>query len=128
MGRAAEAQRDAHEDRADVLALEHALSEPKRQSTPLARRVAIMGTFGEDIAAGGITRAGAIIRRWHADSAARLGTNPQRVRDEIEELRRWIPTDRVQRTRDAEDRRLALESEPGRTTNAKESTRSGHEP
>ena len=127
MGRAAEAQRDTHEDRADVLALAHALSEPKRQSTPLARRVAIMGTFGEDIAAGGITRAGAIIRRWHADSAARLGTNPQRVRDEIEELKRWIPTDRVQRTRDVEDRRLALESKAGQAMNASGNTGSGHE-
>lgn len=128
MGRAAGAQRDPHEDRADVLALAHALSEPKRQSTPLARRVAIVGMFGEDIAAGGITRAGAIIRKWHADSAARLGTNPQRVRDEIEELRQWIPTDRVQRTRDGEDRRLTLEAKGEEATNRRENTGSGHEP
>ena len=69
----------------------------------------------------------AFFRRWHAGSAARLGTNPQRVRDEIEELERWIPTDRVQRTRDAEDRRLALESKAGQAMNARENTGSGHE-
>ena len=127
MGQAAGRGQSTQMNRANVLALAHAVTEPKRESTSLERRVAIIGTFGEDIAAGGMASAGAIIRQWHISSAGRLGGNPEKVRAEIEELRQWLPTARVQRTRDGEDRRIALESLGAGPTQKRTSAKPGHE-
>ncbi len=95
--------------RRDTVALAYALCEPKRKDTPLVRRLNILGGFAEDARAGGMTMAGEEIAQWHREQLAMLETDRQAVLRAIGRLQRDIGRERVQRTRDAEDRRLVLE-------------------
>jgi len=97
----------------DTVALAYALCEPKRKDTPLVRRLNILGGFAEDAKAGGMTMAGEEIAQWHREQIAMLETDRSAVRRAIERLQMAIGRERVQRTRDAEDRRLVLEQKTG---------------
>jgi len=97
----------------DTVALAYALCEPKREDTPLVRKLNILGGFAEDAKAGGMTMAGEESTQWHREQIAMLETDRRTVLRAIGRLQMDIGRERVQRTRDAEDRRLVLEQKVG---------------
>ena len=104
-----------------AVGLAYALSEPKRAEVPLERRLNIIATFGEDARDGGLHEAGVEIDRWYTRQIARLSEEAGRAHEvtaEMQRLRTEIGATRVQRTRDAEDRRLRLETRSEASGNA----------
>jgi len=103
----------AFDDGTMLRAIAHAVSEPSSTYTTLTHRIGILARFADRVTRSGMNEAGDSIRRW-TDAAARrqLEGKETEVWQEIEQMRQIIATSDVRRTREAEDRRLALEQTP----------------
>ena len=104
-------QRYNHEEVTSALA--HALSKPNEHAENLKRRVAILARFANDLTDCGMAALGEGVSRWCARAAARNTTGRENETwEEIDNMERTVLTAEVRRTREAEDRRIALESNP----------------
>lgn len=94
-------------------ALAHALSTPNHPGATLTHRIGIFSRFGSHLTEGGMGETGDAIRRWSisASEAAKNGKETE-VWERIEEMRQIVRTVEVRRTREAEERRMALEQAP----------------
>lgn len=93
------------------IALAHALSEPNDARTPIAHRIAILGRFATDLRDCGMSVPGKDLERWQTRMYANLEHGKENeVWREIEQMRDLRPTKNVNRTRQAEDRRLGYEA------------------
>ena len=108
-------QRYSNEELTNGLA--HALSEPNEHASNLKRRVVILARFANDLTDAGMSGPGRTLERWCTRAAARNRAGRENETwEEIRKLERTIPTGVVTRTRETEQRRMALEQstrEPG---------------
>ena len=115
------------------IALANAVSRPNSTEGGLTRRLGVLERFANELTDCGMRRSGEALWKWQARRAVALftGTPEQRAEGSndawarLEELEWTIGVERVQGTREAEERRLQLEEKGGRVRNTQTRTRRG---
>ena len=91
-------------------AIVHAVSEPTDTGRAVSERVGIFQRFAKDLKKCGMMATGQEMDRWARKMRAAVKSGrTQEVEQELMTLASLVPTERVQRTRDAEERRMAAE-------------------
>jgi len=110
-------------------AIVHAVSEPVDTGRAVSERVGIFQRFAKDLKRCGMTATGQEMDRWARRMQAAVKSGRMReAEQELTKLASLVPAERVQRTRDAEERRMAAEQvvpSLRRPTRPQQSTRSG---
>ena len=91
--------------------LANALSRPADTRTNALRRVQILGKMGRDIRNAGLRRTGRELHQWHVRKTGQMRKGAiASITTEIAQMDEALRTDRVARTRAAEDRRRRAET------------------
>lgn len=91
-------------------AIVHAVSEPAETGRAVSERVGIFQRFAKDLKKCGMTATGQEMDRWVRKMRAAVKSGrTQEAEQELMTLASLVPAERVQWTRDAEERRMAAE-------------------
>lgn len=102
-----------YDDPTITRAIAQAVSEPSNPKTTLTHRIGILSRFGSYLTDSAMGEAGDNIRRWtNSASNSVLEGKEAVVWEQIEQMNHIVNTADVRRTREAEDRRMALEQSP----------------